>query len=275
MSEAAASVFVEESDQRAGEDAGNQGKLKEANGKSSASSSTSSGTSVTVKHVSKAEMDKEWPFDLIKKNIYKKGGNSRSRSREKFVCECRLDPSDPDSACGEGCLNKMLMIECERKRYALAFPVPGCWSFANLTSPLLWVMLRERTERASSYVALYVHVMLVDSGQRALFPALVMLHPSIRALEEYWRRFGCWPWGFAYVLVTLAFSALVLVCDAAVLQLPMWVKVSQPALAAPAILQGRGVSDGTQGQGPQGPGTDPRVSGHVFVQVVHAQVCIH
>lgn len=66
---------------------------------------------IRIEHHSQAAMDKDWPFEVIKHNAYL---IPRYREQEEFVCVC--SPSS-GNYCDGGCLNRSLMIECDRKTY--------------------------------------------------------------------------------------------------------------------------------------------------------------
>jgi histone-lysine N-methyltransferase SETD2 len=60
--------------------------------------------------------DRPATFKFITENVYcSEVVTSRERKKGKrMVCDCQFDPEqdDPEDACGEICLNRLLMIEC-------------------------------------------------------------------------------------------------------------------------------------------------------------------
>ena len=71
---------------------------------------------VVIHRSSKEEMDKDWPFEVIKKNVHlTKRPRRIRRSDDEYPCECRPKDDDPESACGEHCINRALKIECDPK----------------------------------------------------------------------------------------------------------------------------------------------------------------
>ena len=38
--------------------------------------------------------------------------HKKQKDEDIAICECKYDPDDPDSACGDGCLNVLTSTEC-------------------------------------------------------------------------------------------------------------------------------------------------------------------
>ena len=67
------------------------------------------------------DLTKPSPFIEVKQNLYLSDNNRSSSRKEKknkrLECACIFDPAvdKPEEACGENCLNRMMMIECTSK----------------------------------------------------------------------------------------------------------------------------------------------------------------
>lgn len=63
--------------------------------------------------ISKDEyFDREIGYIHINQNEFSYRKHKRQKEEDIAICECKYNPSDPESACGDGCLNVLTSTEC-------------------------------------------------------------------------------------------------------------------------------------------------------------------
>ena len=73
------------------------------------------------------DISKPTPFIEVKQNLYltenQKSCSRKEKKNKRLECACVFDPAvdKPEEACGENCLNRMMMIECTSKCKLLDF----------------------------------------------------------------------------------------------------------------------------------------------------------
>lgn len=56
--------------------------------------------------------DKPTGYVHISQNEFSYRKHKKQKDEDVAICECKYDPDDPDSACGDGCLNVLTSTEC-------------------------------------------------------------------------------------------------------------------------------------------------------------------
>ncbi|CAO2828097.1 unnamed protein product [Amaranthus hypochondriacus] len=56
--------------------------------------------------------DKDIKYIHINQNEFSYRKHKRQKEEDIVICECKYDPADPESACGDGCLNVYTSTEC-------------------------------------------------------------------------------------------------------------------------------------------------------------------